>query len=139
MEGADEALAAAGLTRVGDPMYSSWSEHWGRDAAAMLLARHPDVDGVVCGSDQIARGVLDTLRDLGRRVPEDVAVVGYDDWQVLTENSRPQLTSIDAELQQLGREAAQRIFAAIEGEDIGEGVHHLPVRWVIRGSTIPRR
>ena len=57
-------------------MFSEWTEHWGRDAAAMLLERHPDVDAIFCGSDQIARGVLDTARDLGRRVPDDLAVIG---------------------------------------------------------------
>jgi LacI family transcriptional regulator len=107
----------------------------------MLLDQHPDVDAIACGSDQIARGVLDTLRDLGRRVPEDVAVIGYDNWEVLTTNARPELTSIDANLQQLGRESARALFQAMgpnpaEGTD---GVRHLPVRLVIRGSTIARR
>lgn len=139
VDGATAALADAGLEPVGEALYSSWTEHWGRDAAALILAQEPAVDGIICGSDQIARGVLDTLRDLGRTVPGDVAVIGYDDWQVLTTNSRPELTSIDANLQQLGREAAQRIFAAIEGEDVGSGTRHLPVRLVIRGSTIARR
>lgn len=139
LAGAKATLAEAGLQLVGEPMFSEWSEHWGRDAAALLLQRHPDVDAVFCGSDQIARGVLDTARDLGRSVPDDLAVIGYDNWEVLATNSRPELTSIDANLQQLGRQAAQRVFDAIDGVDIGEGVHHLPVRLVIRGSTIPRR
>ncbi|TYL53978.1 LacI family DNA-binding transcriptional regulator [Agromyces mariniharenae] len=137
--GVRAALADAGLELVGDVMYSNWTEHWGRAAAAMLLAQHPDVDGIVCGSDQIARGVLDTLRDLGKEVPEDVAVIGYDNWEVLAINSRPELTSIDANLQQLGRTAAMRIFEAIDGTEPDAGVRQLPVRLVIRGSTIPRR
>ncbi|WP_347976741.1 LacI family DNA-binding transcriptional regulator [Microbacterium sp. ProA8] len=137
--GARAALDAAGLELVGEPMFSEWTEHWGRDAAAMLLERHPNVDAIFCGSDQLARGALDTARDLGRRVPEDLAVIGYDNWEVLATNSRPELTSIDANLQQLGRQAAQRVFDAIDGVDIGEGTHHLPVRLIIRGSTIPRR
>jgi LacI family transcriptional regulator len=120
-------------------MFSDWSEHWGRDAAAVLLDRHPDVDAILCGSDQIARGVLDTARDLGRRVPEDIAVMGFDNWEVLTTNARPQLTSIDANLQQLGRLAAQRVFAALDGVDIGHGTQYQPARLVIRGSTIARR
>jgi Periplasmic binding protein-like domain len=86
-----------------------------------------------------ARGVLDTARDLGRVVPDDIAVIGFDNWEVLTTNARPQLTSIDANLQQLGRTAAQRVFAAIDGVDIGAGTHYLPVRLVIRGSTVARR
>ncbi|QIG39042.1 LacI family transcriptional regulator [Microbacterium sp. 4R-513] len=139
LAGARSALEAAGLSLVGEPMFSVWSEHWGRDAAAMLLAQHPDVDAIFCGSDQIARGVLDTARDLGRKVPDDLAVIGYDNWEILATNSRPELTSIDANLQHLGRHAAQRVFDAIDGVDIGEGTHHLPVRLVIRGSTIARR
>lgn len=137
--GARAGLAAAGLELVGEPMFSEWTEHWGRDAAAIVLQRHPDVDAIFCGSDQIARGVLDTARDLGRSVPEDLAVMGYDNWEVLSTNSRPELTSIDANLQQLGRQAAQRVFDAIDGVNIGQGSHHLPVRLVIRGSTIARR
>lgn len=137
--GVRAALADAGLELVGDVMFSEWSEHWGRAAAAMLLGQHPDVDGIVCGSDQIARGVLDTLRDLGKRVPEDIAVIGYDNWAVLATNSRPELTSIDANLQQLGRTAAMRIFEAIDGTEVEPGVRQLPVRLVIRGSTIPSR
>ncbi|WP_395245443.1 LacI family DNA-binding transcriptional regulator [Agromyces sp. MMS24-K17] len=137
--GVDAALADAGLELVGDVMFSDWSEHWGRDATAILLANHPDVDGIVCGSDQIARGVLDTLRDLGKRVPEDIAVIGYDNWEVLATNSRPGLTSVDANLKALGRAAAMRIFDAIDGEAADAGVQSLPVRLVIRGSTIPRR
>lgn len=139
VEGALEALHAAGLEPVGEVMYSTWSEHWGRDAMAMLLAQHPDVDGVVCGSDQLARGVLDTARDLGKSVPDDIAVVGFDNWEVLTTNSRPELTSIDANLQQLGRAAARQVFDAIGGEETAQGTHYLPVQLVIRGSTIPRR
>jgi LacI family transcriptional regulator len=139
LDGATERLSEAGLTLCADPMFSEWTEHWGRDASAMLLERYPDIDGIFCGSDQIARGVLDTARDRGRSVPDDVAVIGYDNWQVLSTNSRPELTSVDANLEELGRQAARRIFEAIDGVDIGAGTVHLPVRLVIRGSTIARR
>lgn len=139
LAGARAAMEAAGLDLVGEPLFSTWSEQWGRDAATILLERHPDIDGIFCGSDQIARGVLDTARDLGRRVPDDLAVIGYDNWELLATNSRPELTTVDANLQMLGRQAALRVFDAIDGVDIGEGVHHLPVRLVIRDSTIARR
>lgn len=138
--GVHQALAEAGLELHGEVMFSEWSERWGRDATAMLLAQHPEVDAIACGSDQIARGVLDTLRDLGRQVPEDVAVIGYDNWEVLTTNARPELTSIDANLQQLGREAARHLFQVMgTTEPRPSGTRYLPVRLVIRGSTIPRR
>jgi LacI family transcriptional regulator len=136
--GIRESLAQAGLELLAEA-FSEWSESWGRDAAALLLQQHPEADAVVCGSDQIARGVLDTARDLGRSVPDDLAVMGFDNWEVLTTNARPQLTSIDANLQELGRTAAHRLFAALDGVDIGSGVHSLPCRLVIRGSTLARR
>ena len=137
--GASQALRDAGLEPVGDVMFSEWSERWGRDASALLLSQHPDVDAILCGSDQIARGALDTARDLGRAVPEDIAIMGFDNWEVLTTNARPELTSIDANLQDLGRLAAQRVFAAIDGVDIGTGVELIPGRLVIRGSTVAHR
>jgi LacI family transcriptional regulator len=139
LTGARQALADAGLELIGDPMFSEWTEHWGRDATALLLQQHPEIDAIFCGSDQIARGALDSARDLGRAVPDDLAVIGYDNWEVLAENSRPELTSIDANLPQLGRLAAKKVFEAIDGTDIGSGVRYLPVRLAIRGSTIAHR
>lgn len=136
--GVEQALKENGLELQGKPMFSQWSERWGRDAAHVMLSRHPEIDGIVCGSDQIARGVLDTLRALGRKVPEDIAVVGYDNWEILATNSRPELTSVDANLKQLGREAARCLFQAMGDDELtNPGTHHLPVRLVIRGSTIP--
>jgi len=139
LAGAQTALADAGLEMVGEPMFSEWTEHWGRDAGAMLLRQHPEIDAIFCGSDQIARGVLDIARDLDRIVPDDLAVIGYDNWELLAENSRPGLTSIDANLQQLGRRAAELVFAAIDGNERAAGEQPMPVRLVIRGSTIARR
>ena len=55
--GASAALADSGLAIVGDgPLHGQWSEEWGRQAAAIMLQKTPDVDAVFCGSDQIARG-----------------------------------------------------------------------------------
>ncbi|HEY3881749.1 MAG TPA: LacI family DNA-binding transcriptional regulator, partial [Trebonia sp.] len=61
------ALAEAGTAPCGEIRFGEWSEHWGREAAGLLLADRPDA--IFCGSDQIARGVADTLRAVGRRIP----------------------------------------------------------------------
>ncbi|TDC80257.1 LacI family DNA-binding transcriptional regulator [Streptomyces hainanensis] len=135
-DGAAAALADAGLPPVGEVLFGSWSEGWGRAAAGMLLDRHPALDAIVCGSDQIARGVVETARERGRRVPEDVAVLGFDNWEILTQGSRPPLTSVDLNLEQVGRTAAQALFAAIEGQP-RSGVETVPSRLVIRESTAP--
>jgi LacI family transcriptional regulator len=110
-----ERLAEAGLEPVIPPLFGEWSEAWGRQAAGILLTTTPAVDAVFCGSDQIARGVLDTLRESGRRVPDDVAVVGFDNWTVMAESSRPPLTSVDLDIDRMGRLAAQHLVSAIEG------------------------
>jgi Periplasmic binding protein-like domain len=60
------------------------------------VARSPQIDAVFCGSDQIARGVADGLREAGLGLPEDVALIGVDNWQALAENCRPPLTTVDS-------------------------------------------
>lgn len=135
-QGASAALAEAGLPLIGEVFYGAWSEGWGRAAAAMLLERHPEIDAVFCGSDLVARGVIDTLRDRGRNIPGDIAVIGFDNWEVLSTNARPPLTSIDMNLKELGRVAAQALFEALDGSP-RSGVEALPCRVIIRSSTAP--
>ncbi|MEU6076787.1 LacI family DNA-binding transcriptional regulator [Micromonospora sp. NPDC047074] len=129
-------LAEAGLSLAGDPLYGEWSQRWGRHAARLLLAARPEVDAVFCGNDQIAAGVADTLRDLGRRIPDDVAIVGYDNWEFFAADCRPPLTTVDLNLEQLGATAVNHLFAALDG-DRAAGVVRQPGRLVVRESTGP--
>ncbi|GIH27158.1 LacI family transcriptional regulator [Acrocarpospora phusangensis] len=134
-EGVKSALAEAGLEPAGgEPMFGAWSQRWGRQAAELVL-RH-EVDAVMCGSDQIAAGFIEAARERGHRIPDDIAVVGYDNWEVLSAETRPPLTTIDMNLERLGRTAAQHLFAAIDGKAT-PGVHRMPCRLVIRESTVP--
>lgn len=134
-EGALAALADAGLPLIGEVRYGAWSEGWGWAAATLLFDQHPDVDAIFCASDQVARGVMDTLRERDRDVPGDIAVIGFDNWEVLSANARPPLTSIDMNLQVLGRTAAQALFAALDGVP-RSGTEAQPCRLVIRNSTV---
>ncbi|MCS5716456.1 LacI family transcriptional regulator [Herbiconiux sp. CPCC 205716] len=136
-EGVQKLLANRGLELVQPPMYGDWSEGWGRAAAAILVQSGKEFDAILCGSDQIARGVLDSLLERGIAVPSDVAVMGIDNWVVLAENSRPALSTVDLQLQKLGRVAATRLFEASNGSKAA-GVEYLPGSIVIRDSTIPR-
>jgi LacI family transcriptional regulator len=111
-----------------------WTEGWGYDAVRRLLANDRDLDAIFCGSDIIARGVLDGLREHGRSVPDDVAVVGFDNWEIVAEQTRPPLTSVDMNLQELGREAANRLLARVEGDRVG-GTIRLPCTLVVRDSS----
>jgi LacI family transcriptional regulator len=132
----DAAEATAGPALVGPSLHGDWSERWGRLAADLLLRRHPDLDAVTCGSDQIARGICDGLRDAGRRVPEDVAVVGFDDWDVIALASRPPLTTVNLGLEALGRRAGELLLRAVAGSP-SAGTTTMPTRLVVRQSTVP--
>ena len=128
------ALAAAGLTLHGGVRFGEWSERWGRQAAEALLADRPDTDAIFCGSDQIARGVADTLRAAGRTIPGDAALVGFDNWEPMALGAQPPLTSVDMCLEEVGRAAAELLLAAIAGEP-AHGTRTVPSRLVVRQSS----
>ena len=135
--GARERLAEAGLGLVDDQVwFGTWSESWGRGATRLLLQRTRDVDAIFAGSDQIARGVLDCLQEEGLRVPDDIAVIGFDNWEAIAAESRPALTTVDMQLEMLGRRAAQHLAAAIGGER-ASGTVTGECRVVTRDSTAP--
>jgi LacI family transcriptional regulator len=135
--GLQRVLVEAGLPVVRpDLAFGAWSEEWGRQAAVVLAAEVPEVDGVFCGSDQVARGVIDGLRETGRSVPDDVAVVGFDNWDVMVTGRRPTLTSIDPDLHTVGRVAAEHLLLAIDGRPL-RGVQLVAPRLVVRESTAP--
>jgi LacI family transcriptional regulator len=138
-EGAEQVLAAAGLELAGgSPLFGEWSEEWGRQATDALLRSAPDLDAVFCGNDQIARGVADAMREVGRRVPEDVALVGFDNWAVIAASCRPPLTTVDMNLRELGRVAGEELLAAIDGRP-SAGQRSLPCSLVLRESSRPRQ
>jgi LacI family transcriptional regulator len=130
----DAIKESGGRFSAHDVLYGEWSEAWGRQGAGILLRGHPDVQGIFCGSDQIARGVSDALRAAGRRVPDDVALIGFDNWKPMACGADPALTSIDMCLEEVGRVAAEHLLSAINGEPT-HGAHTVGCRLVIRGST----
>ena len=135
-KGALEALAEVGLEPAGPIRYGRWDENWGRAATRLLLDQGVKFDAVVCQSDQLARGCIDALKSQHLRIPEDVAVIGHDNWDVLTKSSRPPLTSIDNETKLIGRKAARYLMDAINGQP-HHGTEYLPCRLIQRESTLP--
>lgn len=137
-KGYRDALATAGLPEIeGYYRNGRWSEASGREAVAALFDGKTDVpDALFCGNDQIARGATDALRERGLRVPDDVAVVGFDNWDVMALAARPPLTSVDMNLRALGLAAGERLIAMIAGERL-KGVERLPCSLVVRQSSDP--
>ena len=134
LEGYKSALKQAGLRfdprRVAD---SDFKETGGASAMAGLLAADPKLDAVFAANDVMAFGAMRALRHAGRRVPDDVAVVGFDDLPG-SAMTHPPLTTVHQPLYEMGRTAASMVMAAVRGESIAPRVE-LPTTLVIRDSS----
>ncbi|MFD7299335.1 LacI family DNA-binding transcriptional regulator [Streptomyces pharetrae] len=126
-----DAMLGAGLDPL-PPREGDFTEPSGAAAMAALLADHPDVDGVFAANDNMAAGALRTLREAGRRVPADVAVVGFDDLTV-AQIADPPLTTVHQPIEAFGREMARMLVALVNGQDPTPLI--LPTRLVIRSSA----
>jgi len=116
LDGYRAALRAAGLPRRADLVaVGDFGEDSGAAAMATILHAHRDVDAVFAASDLMAAGALRVLRERGRRVPEDVAVVGFDDSPLATRTD-PALTTVHQPVVALGREMALLLLRRIRGE-----------------------
>jgi DNA-binding LacI/PurR family transcriptional regulator len=131
LDGYRTALAAAGLP-LDEALIirGDFSEQSGRAAMAELLERAPDLDAVFAASDQMAVGALAALAAAGRRVPDDVAVVGFDD-SPSSRHTTPQLTTVHQPVEAMGARMMQLLGQLIESGEPQENVildTHLVVR-----------
>jgi DNA-binding LacI/PurR family transcriptional regulator len=110
-----------------------FTEEGGEAAMARLLRRVSDLDGVFVASDPMAAGALRALRIAGRRVPEDVAVVGFDD-APLSRHTSPQLTTVRQPLDAMARATADLLVARLSGATSPEHVI-VPTSLVVRESA----
>lgn len=115
-------------------LHGQWTESWGREAILDLWKSGEQPDGIFCGNDMIARGVIDGLRELSVSVPGEVSVVGFDNWEIVAAQSRPPLTTVDMNLKELGRQAGLTVLALGEGQKLEPGLRKLPCTLVVRGS-----
>ncbi|WP_051393199.1 LacI family DNA-binding transcriptional regulator [Glycomyces arizonensis] len=132
---ARRVLAEQGLDLVAEPLFGEWSEQWGRQATMQLVHSGAEVDGILCGNDMIARGATAALQAMGLSVPDDVGVIGFDNWTVMVEANHPQLSSIDLNLPDVGMVAASKMVDAIDGKVVDKGVTVVECRLVPREST----
>ncbi|MFF9087972.1 LacI family DNA-binding transcriptional regulator [Streptomyces sp. NPDC014991] len=117
-----------------------FTEEGGRRAMTVLLDRHPDLDAVFAGSDVMAAGARQVLREAGRRIPDDIALVGYDD-SAIARHMDPPMTSVRQPIEEMGRamidllltDIADRRPAASRGLDRRQAV--LPTELVTRASS----
>ncbi len=126
-----EALALAGLSdaRVA---HGDFGEASGAAGMTRLLDEHPDLDAVFVASDAMAAGALRVLHERGRAVPEDIAVVGFND-VVTAQHTQPRLTTVHQPIEALGREMTRMLVRLINGERPTPLI--LPTELVIRDSA----
>ena len=106
----------------------------GAQAMRALLDRRPDLDAVFAASDLMAAGALGVLRAAGRRVPEDVAIVGFDDSPIAV-TADPPLTSVRQPIEEMGRELVRLLLTDLRARTTVQRHVILATRLVVRAST----
>lgn len=135
LEGYKSALQDAGIGfESRHTMTGYFTEESGASGIARVLDADPKVDAVFAANDLMAFGAMRAIRNAGRRIPDDVAVVGFDDIPA-SAITHPPLTTVHQPLYEMGRKAAGMVMAAVRGDRI-EGRIELPTSLVVRASTV---
>ncbi|MFD7942779.1 substrate-binding domain-containing protein, partial [Streptomyces sp. NPDC059744] len=135
LDGYRKAVAAAGLgpdEQLIAP--ADFTEEGGARAMRELLARRPDVDAVFAASDVMAAGARQVLREAGRRIPDDVALIGFDD-SAVARHMDPALTSVRQPIEEMGRVMTRVLLQEIAGENEERPQIVLPTELVVRDSS----
>jgi LacI family transcriptional regulator len=129
------------LDRAGIAFDEALVEVGGRDidggmhATERLLGRRPDINAIFAQNDTLAVGALAALRNDGRRVPEDCAVVGCDDIDIAPYTTPP-LTTVHVPFYEIGAEAMRSLLGMVTDGALTERYVVLTVRLIERGSTV---
>jgi len=129
-----DALGAAGIPIDSVPLIEAYPPSpWAEQGAEQVLTRAPQTTAILAMSDKNAVAVIEVATRLGRRVPQDLSVVGFDDVDGAAATTPP-LTTVRQDIVGKGRAAAQMLFAAERPQQ-----QVLPVELVVRSSTAPPR
>lgn len=135
VQGYREALTAHGL-----PVREEWIaaglpiQARGRESTRALLTRYPEITAIFAYNDLLALGAIEACRELGRRVPEDCAVVGFDDIP-LAGTICPALTTVRVDKYDLGRRCTNRLFEMLAHPDQAFEPFWVDVELVVRASA----
>lgn len=127
------------LSRAGIPFdaslveYGDWSYQSGYEAMQRLLAKAPQITALFAQNDQMAIGAMRALREAGRRIPDDVALVGYDDIPAAA-YCDPPLTTIRQPMQQVGKVATHLLIELINDPDAERKEVLLKTELIRRGT-----
>ncbi len=119
----DERLVILGVDLTSTAAYAT---------ARRLIAEQPDTSALFCTTDEMAVGAMAALRDVGRRIPEDVSVVGFGDIGVF---SSPVLSSVRIPMERLGRDAVECLFQRLARPDLAPQKRLVEAEWIPRASS----
>ena len=126
------SLRRSAVAVPAEPVACAFDEQGGRAAATRLLRADPP-EALVCANDEIALGAITAAEDLGLRVPDDLAVTGWDD-VMAARHSRPGLTTVSQPMRHLGAWAARRLHERLAGDTSPSRHEVLPTHLVVRSS-----
>ena len=112
--------------------YGDYSYESGQEQMRVLLSRGVAIDGVFAANDLMAVGAMAALEEAGRKIPEDVAVVGFDD-SLIAQTTRPALTTIRQDIMGLGEAVAELMIQKLSGEETFSRI--LPTELIVRDSA----
>jgi LacI family transcriptional regulator len=128
-----KALSGSDATSAGPIVKVGFRERSGADVAAQVLSQPTKPDALVCANDELALATMKALQHSGIRVPDDIAIVGWDDVMTARYVS-PSLTTVRQPLYELGRAAATRLHERIAGAPTAPEPLILPTELVLRTS-----
>ena len=126
LQGYEDALERAGIPYNEDLVkFGDWSAESGETAAKILLEQHPDLDGLFASNDQMALGAIGALHRLDKKIPLEVAVIGYNN---IPESQYfwPSLSTVNPHHQQLGSSAVEKIIHIITKTDSAPEAEEMP-------------
>jgi DNA-binding LacI/PurR family transcriptional regulator len=117
-------------------VYGDYTHKSGYTAMKELLLKIPDIDGVFVANDQMSVGAMKALFEAGKRIPDDVKLIGYDD-VFIAGVLEPSLSTIHVQKYQIGKNAAELLLSQIEGnrDFSGRGIELEP-KLIVRKSTV---
>ena len=104
----------------------------------LTLGKRPDVTAIFAANDEMALGAMRALHELGRDVPGDVSIVGFDDMDVAA-SFWPPLTTVRQDFAAVGRLSIQKLLTKVSEDATGPDITIVPTNLVVRSSTAPPR
>lgn len=136
LKGYKQALAAHGLAFDQSLVsYSDGTAKRGYERAAELVRRKDRPTALFCGTDRVAMGAYDAIKERALRIPEDIAIVGFDNQEIIAEHLRPSLSTVALPHYEMGRWAVNYLIEQLECGELAPTQHTIDCPYIERESA----